>query len=86
MTLYSDRSPPGKRHLMGTRHDGPEWTDAVRNLRRAVLKAVNLASWRNDTTPDSVGMPILDHLDDYHPGSLHVLALVDAILVKASSR
>jgi hypothetical protein len=87
-TIYSNDcafARPGQRKLTGTRHEGPQWTNAVRDLRNAVRNAVHLASWRNDT-PDSVGIGILDHIDDYHPGSLHVLALVNAMLAKASRR
>lgn|SRR5262249_24778266 len=72
--------------LAGTRHEGPDWTATVRALRKAVRKAASTASWRAETTPDSVGLPIIHHLEDLDPGSLHVLALVTAILVRGSKR
>ena len=75
---------PSRRKSVGTRHDGPLWTQAVRDLRRAAKNAVRLASWRPDCTPDSVGIGIIETSDQLHPGSLHVLALVNSILVRAS--
>jgi hypothetical protein len=77
---------PRRRKLVGTRHEGPEWTRAVRDLRKAIKAVANRASWRPDTTADSVGIPILESLDDLNPGSLHVLELVNAILVRNSQR
>jgi hypothetical protein len=76
--------PPRK--LVGTRHEGPVWTETVRDLRRATKAAASKASWRPDITPDSVGVPIIDILPDLDPGSLHVLAVVSAILARQSKR
>jgi hypothetical protein len=75
---------PGR--LRGTRHEGPEWTKAVRELRKAIRKAAGKASWRADVTPDSVGLSIIDHLEALDPGQLHTLELVAAILVRDSGR
>jgi hypothetical protein len=58
----------------------------VRALRKTVRAAADKASWRPDITPDSVGVPIIENLNEYDPGSLHVLELVNAILLKASRR
>jgi hypothetical protein len=33
-----------------------------------------------------VGVPIIEHLSELHPGALHVLSLVAGILIKASRR
>jgi hypothetical protein len=77
---------PRQRKLPGTRHEGSEWTDVVRELRKITQKAARKATWRINVTPDAVGSGIIDTLDELHPGSLHVLAVVNAILVKASQR
>jgi hypothetical protein len=69
--------------LTGTRHEGPEWTRTVRRLRSATLDAAVKASWRPDTTTDSIGIPIIETLGDLHPGAQHMLALVYGILLKA---
>jgi hypothetical protein len=74
---------PGQRKLTGTRHE-PGWTPIIRKVRRAVKEAASNASWREDVTPDAVGMRILDHLHEYDPGSLHVLDVVNSILIRAS--
>ena len=85
--MYDMRAKPARpapqRKLPG--HEGPAWTKAVRKLRKAVLTAVDCASWRDDT-PDTVGLGIIETLDKHHSGSLHVLAVVNSILVKASRR
>jgi hypothetical protein len=89
MALYDEQAGPARlprrRKLPGTRLDGPEWTDCVRDVRRIVQRAARI-SWRPDANPDDVGISIIDHLDELDPGSLHVLAVVNAILVKASRR
>lgn len=77
---------PRQCKLVGTRHEGPEWTHTVRALRAATRKAADKASWRPDATPDSVGLSIIDHLDELDHRSLHVLALVNSILFRQSRR
>jgi hypothetical protein len=51
-----------------------------------VNRLVDLASWRPDATPDAVGIPIIDNLDDLHPGALHTMALMNAIIVRRARR
>ena len=78
--------PALQRKLPAPRHEGPEWDRAVKRLRSATKDAVSKACWRTDCTPDSVGVPIIEHLSELHPGALHVLSLVAGILIKASRR
>jgi hypothetical protein len=91
MALMYDSGPPPARppkriRLCGTRHEGPEWTRTVRDLRKVTKAAAEKASWRPGVTPDSVGVPLLKILPELDPGSLHVLAVVSAILARQSRR
>jgi hypothetical protein len=85
-TVESSFARSGQRKLTGTRPEGPEWARVVKRLRSATLAAASKASWRPGTTPDSVGVPIIETLPDLHPGAQHVLALVHGFLLKASRR
>jgi hypothetical protein len=51
-----------------------------------VRAAARKASWRSNVTPDDTGMTIIETLDQHNPGSLHVLALVNGILLRTSRR
>jgi len=88
--MYDTRAKPARpalqRKLPGPRHEGREWDRAVKRLRSATRDAVSKACWRTDYTPDSVGVSIIEHLSELHPGALHVLSLVTGILIKASRR
>ncbi len=75
-----------KRHVTGTRHDGPAWTAAVRVLRAAVANAVEHARARRSVTSNSVGDDVIDSIAQLDAKSLHVLAVVSGMLVRASKQ
>lgn len=77
---------PSLHRLAGTRHEGPAWTSAVRVLRAAVTNAVGHAGARRSVTSNSVGVDIIDNIARLDAKSLHILALVFAMLVRASRR
>jgi hypothetical protein len=91
MTLVTYSNGPGpstapirRRRLTGTAHSGPHWVCAVRILRSATLNAVEHAGWRRSATADAVGTSIIDHIEELDAKSLHVLAVVFSMLVRAS--
>jgi hypothetical protein len=88
--IYNSRtqsaSLPCQRKLVGTRHEGPLWTNTVRELRKATKKAARLASWRPGVTPDGTALKVIDFAEEMDPGKLHTLELVASILVRPSRR
>jgi hypothetical protein len=80
------QTTPRPRRLMGTTHRGPSWVNAVRILRVATQNAVEQAGWQQYATADAVGTSIIDTLGELDSRALHVLAVVHAILVRASSK
>jgi hypothetical protein len=77
---------PNQRKLTGTRHEGLICPKAARKLRTAVCDTADKAAWCNGVTPDVVAAYLLKHLDELHPGSLLVLSLTAAILIRESRR
>ena len=74
------------RRLTGTAHRGPAWVSAVRVLRSAVQNAVEHAEPRRSVTADQVGTDIIDRIGELDGRSLHVLAVMFGVLVRASQR
>jgi hypothetical protein len=88
---YTNSNAPstGRVHhkrLTGTAHAGPHWVNAVRVLRTATENAVAHAGQRRSATPDRVGSDIIDQVGELDPKSLHVLAMVFGMIVRASRR
>lgn len=78
--------PQYRRRVIGTSHDGPAWTAAVRLLRGAALNAVAHAHVRKSVTSDAVGTTVIDTVGELDRRSLHVLAVVHGILLRASKQ
>ena len=76
-----------RRPLVGTAHRGPAWTAAVRVLRSSVLNAREHADpLHRCATADFVGTAIIDTFGVLDHCALHVLAVVNATLVRAARR
>jgi len=58
----------------------------VRVLRAAVTNAVEHAGVRRSVTSNSIGVDVIDNITRLDAKSLHVLALVFAMLIRASRR
>jgi hypothetical protein len=87
--VYTNGKSPStqpRRRLTGTAHRGPHWVHAVHVLRAATHNAVELAGWRRSTTAEQVGSDIIDHIGELDAKTLHVLAVVFGVLVRASRR
>ena len=76
--------PQYRRRIIGTAHDGPAWTRAVGMLRGAALNAVAHACNRKSVTADAVGTTVIDTIGELDKRSLHVLAVVYGVLLRAS--
>ena len=76
--------PQYRRPIIGTTHDGPAWTAAVRLLQGAALNAVAHARAHKWVTADAVGTTIIDTVSELDKRSLHVLAVVHGVLLRAS--
>jgi hypothetical protein len=90
LAIYTNGDPPSTTHprkrLTGTAHRGPHWVNAVHVLRAAVLNAREHADPVKCPTADGVGTAIIDSIGELDHRGLHVLAVVNAALVRAARR
>jgi hypothetical protein len=78
-------APTPHSRLFGTGHRGSGWTSAVRLLRAAINVALQHSNWhRPSITTDTVGVVVIDRIAELNTAGLNVLAMVFAILLKAS--